>query len=173
MRSKTCTRSHNNTGFFHQFHAECHTVCTSSRDSCPYEHRSLAIRKVPSDFTKAITECISSFLIHSALLLHTFQWAIQCCDRCLLNWQKHSKIDLASQLAKCRDHIWTPNQKTDSCSCHIEGFRKAEKFHADFFRSFCCKETSAMCSVKDDITICVVMNDQNIIFLRKGNDFFI
>ena len=30
-----------------------------------------------------------------------------------------------------------------------------------------------MRSVKDDITVCVVMNDQNIIFLRKGNNFFI
>ena len=85
MRAKACSWCHDDAGFFHQFHTECHAVCTSSRDPCPDEHRSLAIWKVPADLAEAIAECIPSLLIHLTLLLNAFKRSFECRDRCFLD----------------------------------------------------------------------------------------
>ena len=132
MRTKTCSRSYNNTGFFHKFHAECHTVSTSSRDFGPYKHSSLPIGEIPANASESLAERISSFLIHLALFLYTFQWTPQSCNGCFLNRKEHTEVNLASQLAKCCDHIRTAYQKTDTCTGYIERFGQAEKFYAYF-----------------------------------------
>ena len=173
MRAKACSWCHDDAGFFHQFHTERHAVCASSRDSCPDEHRSLAIWKVPADLAETIAECIPSLLIHLALLLNAFKRSFECRDRCFLDRKEHSEIDLTSEFAKCRDHIRAAYEKADPCTCYIKGLGKAEEFYANLLCSFCCKETSTMCSVKDDVAVCIVMDDQNVIFLRKCYNFFV
>ena len=173
MRTKTCSRSYNDTGFFHKFHAECHTVSTSSRDFGPYKHSSLSIRKIPANTSESLAESISSFLIHLALFLYTFQWTPQSCNGCFLNRKEHTEVNLASQLAKCCDHIRTAYQKTDTCTGYIERFGQAEKFYAHFSGSRYCQKTSTMCAVINNIAVSIVMNDQNIIFIGKLDDFLI
>ena len=93
--------------------------------------------------------------------------------RCFLDRKEHSEINLASEFAECRDHIRAAYEKTDPCACYIKGLGKAEEFYTDLLCSFCCEETSTMCSVKDDIAVCIIMDNQDIIFLRKCYDLFV
>ena len=93
--------------------------------------------------------------------------------RCFLDRKEHSEIDLTSEFAKCRDHIRAAYEKADPCTCYIKGLGKAEEFYANLLCSFCCKETSTMCSVKDDVAVCIVMDNYNIVFFCKCNNFFI
>ena len=144
--------------FFYQRIPEIHGALKIGRDGGPYEHRSFGIRYVPADASEAAAQSIPTALILGTLGFHGLSRAGKGCNSAVLNRHEHPKIILGTDDFKRVNDFFIAHGKGNSCSCRIKGLGEGKEFDTHFLGSGQGKEGKALQSVKEDITVGVIVN---------------
>ena len=133
----------------------------------------MRVGSLPAQALKTVAQGIATLLVLQTLRLDLIARAIKASDGGLLDREEHTKVDLAAQLGKGRDHILATDQKADAGTGDVKRLGKREELHAHLERTGILQEAAAGLAVKHDVGVRVVMNDQQIVLAGKGDNLLV
>ena len=130
----------------------------------------MAVGHIPADAAQTAAQGVAAALILAALALHAVQRAGQSRDGNSLDGQEHTKIDLGAQFFTGGNHIGAPDQERNARAGYVEALAQGEELHRAFLGPRRVEDAAAVGTVKDDIAVCVVMHEQNVVLTAESND---
>ena len=148
-------------------------VAVRRRDRRPDEHGAFGVGDVPADGAQAGAEGVAAGLVVFALLLDHVGRAGQSGDGGFLDREEDAEVDLTPHLAERRDDVRPADEEAHSGAGDVEGLRQAEELGADVDGTVILQEAAALHAVEDDVRVGVVVEQQDVIFLREGDELFV
>ena len=133
----------------------------------------MRVGTLPAQALKTVAQGIAALLILQTLRLDLIARTVQAGDSSLLDREEHTKVDLAAQLGKGRDHILATDQKADTRTGDVKRLGEREELHAHLERAGILQEASARLAVKHDIGIRVVMDDEQVVLAGESDDLLV
>lgn len=112
-------------------------------------------------------------LVLQTLRLDLIARTVQARDGGLLNREEHTKVDLAAQLGKGRDHILATDQKPMRAPVTLNDLESEKNSTPTSSAPGYCKEAAAGLAVKHDVGVRVIMDDQQIMLAGKGDNLLV
>ncbi len=131
----------------------------------------MRVGSLPAQALKTVAQGIAALLVLQTLRLDLIARAIKARDGGLLDREEHAKVNLAAQLGEGRDHILATDQKAIRAPVTLNDL-ESEKNSTPTKRTGIL-QLAARLAVEDDAGICVVVNDQQIMFAGKGDNLLV
>ena len=120
----------------------------------------MRVGTLPAQALKTVAQGIAALLVLQTLRLDLIARTVQTGDSSLLDREEHTKVDLAAQLGKGRDHVLAADQKADTRTGDVKRLGEREELNAHLERTGILQEASARLAVEHDVGVRVVVNNQ-------------
>ena len=133
----------------------------------------MRVGALPAQALKTVAQGIATLLVLQTLRLDLIARTVQAGDSSLLDREEHTKVDLAAQLGKGRDHILAADQKADAGTGDVKRLGEREELNAHLKRAGILQEAAARLAIEHDVGVRVVMDDEQVVLAGESDDLLV